>query len=89
MLQRCGSNTGIPVFRQSFARNTRQALQVTSRRSHRKVGSVVQEQVNSLDDGTDILLRAGTAHTGLACGIRELPGEVQSDHQNGKLREHC
>ena len=49
----------------------------------------MQEQVNSLDDGTDILLRAGTAHTGLACGIRELPGEVQSDHQNGKLREHC
>ena len=49
----------------------------------------MKEQVNSFDDGSDILLRAGTAHSGLTCGIRELSGEVQSDHQNGKLREHC
>jgi len=49
----------------------------------------MQEQVNSLDDGSDILLRAGTAHSGLPSGVRELSGKVQSDHQNGKLREHC
>lgn len=49
----------------------------------------MQEKVNSLDDGSDILLRAGTAHSGLTRGIRELAREVQSNHQNGKLREHC
>src|SRR5215472_1426286 len=49
----------------------------------------MQEQVNSLDDGADILLRARATHSGLAGGVGELPGQVQSNHQNRKLWEHC
>jgi hypothetical protein len=52
----------------------------------REIGSLVQERVHGINNGTNIPLRAQTANTILSGLIGELTGEMNGDHQDGNFR---